>query len=100
MLDTTLPETRHALEIVTDPARFADQTALREHAWIMLKAQRGQIVRTQTLPRVIHATGQPEPSDGALTVSEIIARTQSLRSERIRRQAERLGHGPQGGDAA
>ena len=60
MINTLCPETRNAIDVVTNPAKYANNPAARADAWQHLKQDQGHGVRFDTLPQVTHAAPPPD----------------------------------------
>lgn len=73
-----------ALDVARNPENYTDIPAATFTAWATLKAARGQELRPDTLPRVIHATGAP--------CADLVTRIHARRRQ--------IMAAPTGGDAA
>lgn len=91
MLDTSCPNTRTALDVVTRPALFADQPAIRAAAWHHLRFGKPTAgAKPQTCAEVLRALkpGAPEPR-----LSQLLRVTEPARLARIRRRAAQIAEG-------
>lgn len=100
MITPHSPEIAHALKIATNAHRHGHQARL--HAFITLKAARGQDVNTDTLPLVHHRTAPapapqkaPDP-DMPTTPEEALDQLKPAVRARVLRRCAQLGIVPRG----